>query len=427
TTTADSFRTPTLSGLDTASTYYYIVSNKAGADTSRHAILRVDLNLPVVTTHPQNKTVQEGKTATFTVNATGTGIGYLWHRNGVALVDTNAAKKSYTTPPVAFADSGAAYTCVVSNRVGSDTSNAAVLSVTKQLITILTQPVSDTVLFGDTAVYKISVSSLYPPVTFQWQRRPSATGSAFASIAGATDSIYSQIVDVDSLHNTRYRCIVADGAGARTSDTARLVILYPAPVILADPVGLTVAAKDTATFKISVSGRGTLSFTWQQQDTAGTITAISTAIQKDSIYKRRTALSDSGKKYRCIVSNSGGKDTSAFALLIVTSNTSISTLFISQKNSPLFVAGPAPAIETVTFCFLGKGAQKGVLKIYDPVGNIVYENNCMMRSSEKAIAIWNCTNKQGKRVSSGSYLALLKMTTVSGKVETYSRTVGVKE
>ena len=60
---------------------------------------------PQIATSPENKTVTEGQMATFSVGATGTApLSYQWQRNGSNIAGTTDS--SYTTPPVALADSG---------------------------------------------------------------------------------------------------------------------------------------------------------------------------------------------------------------------------------------------------------------------------------------------------------------------------------
>jgi len=79
-------------------------------------------------THPSSRTVAPGQTATFSTSATGGGpLTYQWQRN--ELMISGATSASYTTSPVTTADNGARFRVVVSNPVGSVTSNQATLSV----------------------------------------------------------------------------------------------------------------------------------------------------------------------------------------------------------------------------------------------------------------------------------------------------------
>ncbi|HBZ01459.1 MAG TPA: hypothetical protein DEO84_09095 [candidate division Zixibacteria bacterium] len=87
---------------------------------------------PLITSHPVNKTVTEGQTATFTVAATGSGLSYQWQRlnNGGSTwtnIGTNSA--SYTTAATVIWDNGAQFRCLVTNSAGSATSNTATLTV----------------------------------------------------------------------------------------------------------------------------------------------------------------------------------------------------------------------------------------------------------------------------------------------------------
>ena len=82
---------------------------------------------PTITTQAQSQSVSTDATAAFSVTAAGTGLTYQWQKDGVAIA--GATGSTYTTPPVTYSDSGAAYTVVVSNAGGSVTSNAVQLTL----------------------------------------------------------------------------------------------------------------------------------------------------------------------------------------------------------------------------------------------------------------------------------------------------------
>ncbi|MGA9670542.1 MAG: fibronectin type III domain-containing protein [Terracidiphilus sp.] len=87
------------------------------------------ISAPVIQTQPQSTTVNVGRTATFTVTATGNPTPtYQWSRNSTAITGATAA--SYTTPVTIATDSGALFGVVVTNSAGSVTSNSATLTVT---------------------------------------------------------------------------------------------------------------------------------------------------------------------------------------------------------------------------------------------------------------------------------------------------------
>jgi hypothetical protein len=89
----------------------------------------VQSTAPSITTQPSNQSVTVGQTATFSVAATGTApLSYQWQKGTTAI--TGATSASYTTPATVSSDDGSQFQVVVSNSVGSKTSNAATLSVT---------------------------------------------------------------------------------------------------------------------------------------------------------------------------------------------------------------------------------------------------------------------------------------------------------
>jgi hypothetical protein len=83
---------------------------------------------PSITEQPQNTTVTVGQTASFTVAATGTApLAYQWRSGGSAIAGATAA--SYTTAATSAADSGEAFSVVVTNSAGTVTSGNAILTV----------------------------------------------------------------------------------------------------------------------------------------------------------------------------------------------------------------------------------------------------------------------------------------------------------
>lgn len=99
---------------------------------------------PSISTQPSNTTVSAGQTARFSVTASGTApLQYQWQRNGVNIPNANSASYSFTTTAN---DNGAMFRVVVSNNVGSATSNAATLTVLSNIAPTarITAPVSGT-------------------------------------------------------------------------------------------------------------------------------------------------------------------------------------------------------------------------------------------------------------------------------------------
>lgn len=126
--TGANYTTPVTTIADNTSSYSVVVTNSAGTVTSNNAVLTViPANVaPVITAQPANVTTST--TATFKVVATGTPTPtYQWKKDGLAIPGATSA--SYTTLPTTLADSGARYSVVVTNSVGSVTSTDALLTV----------------------------------------------------------------------------------------------------------------------------------------------------------------------------------------------------------------------------------------------------------------------------------------------------------
>ena len=94
----------------------------------------VNVNIPpTITEHPSDQTVIYNQTATFTVQASGTApLYYQWQKNNVDITDgghySGTANASLVITP-ASTDDEADYRCVVTNSLGSETSDSATLTV----------------------------------------------------------------------------------------------------------------------------------------------------------------------------------------------------------------------------------------------------------------------------------------------------------
>ena len=133
----------------------YAGNSSYGASTSGISTLVVgsatppSVVAPTITLQPVSQTVAPGKTATFSVQVTGTApLTYQWSKSGTVIPTATSA--SYTTPATTLADNSAQFVLVVSNSAGTSTSSTAVLSVSSTTPVLTTNPSS--LSFGNTTV-----------------------------------------------------------------------------------------------------------------------------------------------------------------------------------------------------------------------------------------------------------------------------------
>ena len=332
--TSSSYATPATTAADGGSTFNVVVSNTAGTATSNAATLTVNAAAvaPTITTQPANQTVTAGQTATFTVVASGTApLSYQWQKNGANIA--GATSFSYTTPATTSFDNGAQLTVLVSNTVGSVTSNAASLTVNAAPVapSITTQPVSQAVTAGQTATFNVAATGT-APLSYQWRKNGVA-------ISGATSSTYTTPVTANSDNGAQFTVLVSNTAGSATSNAVTLTV-NAAPVppsITAQPTSQTVTAGQTAAFNVVATGTAPLSYQWRKSGV--TISGATSA----SYTTPATATTDNGTQFTVLVSNTVGSVTSNAATLTVNA-APVAPAITTQPTSQTVTAG-----QTATF------------------------------------------------------------------------------
>ena len=297
--TTSTYTTPATSLADSGKEYSVVVSNDVGTATSSVGILTVT-SVPIISTQPAAQTVTAGKTATFSVTAAGTApLSYQWKKGGTDI--SGATTSSYTTPATSLADSGTAYSVVVSNELGTATSDAVILTVTMAPV-ITTQPVANTVNPGATATFSVTATGT-APFSYQWKKNGT-------DISGATSSTYTTPATSSANNNESFTVVVTNSHGSATSNAAILSVNVPAG-IGTQPAAKSVVVGDTATFSVTATGTAPFSYQWKKN---GTDIPNATG---SSYTTPPVAVVDSGAMYSVVVSNSAGTVTSSNALLRV--------------------------------------------------------------------------------------------------------------
>jgi len=196
---------------------------------------------------------------------------------------------------------------VVTNTAGSVTSSAATLTVSAAPVapSITTQPASQTVTAGQTAVFTV-VAGGTAPLNYQWQKNS-------VNIAGATSASYTTPATTTADSGSTFRVVVANTAGTVTSSVATLTVNAAAvvPTVTTQPANQTVTAGQTASFSVAATGTAPLAYQWQRNSVAiggATSSSYTTPV---------TTNSDNGAQFTVRVSNTVGSVTSNAATLTV--------------------------------------------------------------------------------------------------------------
>src|SRR5467141_1104571 len=245
---------------------------------------------PSITTQPASQTVTVGQTATFSVVAAGTApLSYQWMKGGTTI--SGATSSSYTTPATTSSDNNSQFTVMVSNTVGSVTSNAATLRVSATAVapSITTQPASQTVTVGQTATFSV-VAAGTAPLSYRWMK-------SGTTILGATATSYTTPPTTSADNSSQFTVMVSNTVGNVTSNVATLTVSATAvaPSITTQPASQMVTVGQTATFSVVAAGTAPLSYRWMK---SGTTIPGATAT---SYTTPPTASADNGSQFTVVV------------------------------------------------------------------------------------------------------------------------------
>ncbi len=285
-----------------------------------------------ITTQPISQTVTVGQTATFSVVASGSGtLTYQWKKNGTNISGATAA--TYTTPPTTAAENGSQFSVLVTDANGSLTSIPATLTVTATPVapSITAQPANQTVAAGQSATFSVSATGT-SPLSYQWQKNGTA-------ISGATSASYTTPATTSSDNGAQFTVTVTNSVGSVTSNAATLTVNVP-PSITTQPANQTVLAGQSATFSVTATGTGTLTYQWKKN--GGSISGATSA----SYTTPATTASDNGAQFTVTITGTSGSVTSNAATLTVIAPPSITT----QPASQTVIAG-----QTATFSVVAAG------------------------------------------------------------------------
>jgi autotransporter-associated beta strand protein len=299
-----------------------IVTGSCGVPAvSASATLTVCTPPTTISSQPASQTKMVGDNVVFGVTIPGdvTSPQYQWQDSiagstWLPAPGTSAAAPSCTVAVVA-GDNGAQFRCVISNTCGTLTSNPATLTICTQPV-ITTQPANLNAVAGLAASFTVAASGTGTPA-YQWQDSVQ-TGVWVNVPSNGNAATYTFSPVLASQDGWRFRCIVSNGCGSNAFSNPAAMSVCVMPKITVSPGGLNKNIGDSAIFTCAATGTA-LTYQWQRSPDGTTWSTITTAGTGDSTptYTLIDAATDNNVKFRCVVQNGCGVDSSTAATLVV--------------------------------------------------------------------------------------------------------------
>ena len=264
-----------------------VVRDNYGSVTSNASTVYIEKDL-VITSNPSNVTTSDGKTVSFTVRATGTGVlKYQWYykKAGGSWNKWNGHTTATTTATANATWDGMKVYCIVTDSAGNTgVSNPATITV-NQAPVITQQPVNVTVYSGKTATFTVRATGT-GTLRYQWYIKK-AGQTSWALWNNHTTATTSATAN-DTWNKMQVRCVVTDSCGSVTSAAATVTVAASLK-ITAHPQNIAVSSGESATFTVKATGTG-LKYQWYFKKAGqtswnvwnGRTTASTTATANDS-------------------------------------------------------------------------------------------------------------------------------------------------
>lgn len=307
-----------------AATYHCVVKGTCGDVPSSGATLTVNSNAIVNGQPPASTIICQTATTSLLFDVSGTGLTYLWKKNGLPITDANIS--GITTNnlqiSVGIPSNSGDFTCTVTSFCGGViTSNVAKVTVNPSTV-ITVQPIGRTKCEGDGVVFTVEATG--SDLVYDWQ------------LEGTSIGVTVPILSISPLdkatHEGTYRCLVTGYCGSSLlSDPAILTInrnvsIVGAPVISTNPV----CENSSTTITINATGDG-LTYLWKKNGALIAGANVSGQTTNQLVISNAT-LADAGV-YSCTVTGACGiSETSTSINLAVNPNITIVTQPLSYTK-----------------------------------------------------------------------------------------------
>ncbi len=244
---------------DNGSYYYCKVTNVVKTDSTSKIYLKVKPAPPVIDSQPSSVSIIENQNAVFKIKAHGTPpLQYKWfYLHDIATVLSDST--TLILDRVQVARNNSRIFCQISNVAGTTTSDTVLLQVFPERPLISVNPLSQNTNVAKRAKFTV-VATGTPPLNFKWYKL------GLKDSLGIQDSLVLDPVQKSDAGD--YYCIVSNGAGADTSDTATLIVddELKVPKINSHPVSQEKYFGDTVYFRVEATGYPPPRYQWFLND-----------------------------------------------------------------------------------------------------------------------------------------------------------------
>jgi predicted secreted protein len=330
--TGSTYSIPSVATGD-AGTYTVQVTGTCGTpQVSGGAVLNVN-QPPSITSQPEDVTVCQGGSTTFSVTA-GNATGYQWQMSmgsGFVNLNNNGMFSGANSPTLTITGAptyldGVQYRVLVTGSCPPVTSSAATLRVS-YLILVREAPEWTTKCVGEPAAFSVAAEG--SSVSYQWKKDGN-------DIPGATNSTYS-IASVSLADAGMYSVAVSGSCGAPVLTEGAMLTVNVPPTLTGQPANVAICTGQNASFAVTASDA--TDYQWQVNTGSGFADIANSAIYSGATTATlnitgATAGLD-GYQYRLVVTGACPP--------IVTSD--VATLTVNTP--PVITAGPIGATKCV--------------------------------------------------------------------------------
>lgn len=314
----------TATGAQTATLTVKMASHRVGqmyrcviSDALANEVITdvVTMNLPMSTIEivadPVDYSGNVGDTATFTAEATGDGISYLWfYSDDEGQTWAQSWSTGYNTSELKAVlreyNSGRMFRCQVSDVNGNAVwTDPAAMSLGASEIIIVTQPASYEGRVNDLVNFTVEAEGMNLTYRWHFSKDGGETWAESWSDGYNTDTLSVRLYAYRSGY--QYKCVVSSGVDYQTETEAANLTKRPSTAkVTAQPLNTGGLAGGVATFAVKATGND-LVYQWEYSTDGGTVWTRSSASGSatDTLMVDITEARD-GYLYRCAITDDSG-------------------------------------------------------------------------------------------------------------------------